>query len=72
MINKDTNSQKIEPLKKSRAKQLMTIDKFERIEDQIHVCKEKVDRIEGQYYDWEQKLFKHQLEETGEVQNKVT
>lgn len=57
VVNKDSNVFKIDQVKRTRAKQLRVLEKFERVEQDIQLQSDKILNFEHLYHDFEKKLF---------------
>mgnify|MGYP000893262342 CR=1 FL=1 len=71
VINKDINIHKIDHVKRARAKQLLVLDKFDTIEVVMQENSKTVAEVENKYFEFEDDLFKNQMEATHKVVEQV-
>lgn len=67
VVNKDTNTFKLDQVKRVRTKQQRVLEKFEKVEADIQVQCDKLEVFEDQFHEFEKKCFDDQIVATARV-----
>lgn len=64
IVNKDTNTFKLDQVKRARAKQIQTLEKFGAVETSVRASHAQIKDFSQTYHDWEGNLFQTLITDT--------